>query len=98
MVDSDPSIPAGRLKNPNVTLITDIDIRDSGTGFLTKIREMGAERYGFALLLILASMIFIMATHDGKWSNVIFPEPSGLCAVRFNPGGPAEDGDSGHGR
>jgi len=38
---------------------------------LTKIREMGAERYGFALLLILASMIFIMATHDGKWSNVI---------------------------
>ena len=32
---------------------------------------MGAERYGFALLLILASMIFIMATHDGKWSNVI---------------------------
>ena len=38
---------------------------------MTKIREMGAERYGFALLLILASMIFIMATHDGKWSNVI---------------------------
>jgi 6-phosphogluconolactonase len=29
LVDSDPSIPAGRLKNPNVTLITDIDIRDS---------------------------------------------------------------------
>ena len=32
---------------------------------------MGAERYGFALVLILTSMVFIMATPDGKWSNVI---------------------------
>lgn len=32
---------------------------------------MGAERYGLALILILASMIFIMATPDGKWANVI---------------------------
>ncbi len=32
---------------------------------------MGAERYGFALILILASMVFVMATPDGKWSNVI---------------------------
>jgi len=38
---------------------------------LTKIRDMGAERYGFALILILASMVFIMATPDGKWANVI---------------------------
>ena len=32
---------------------------------------MGAERYGLALILILVSMIFIMATPDGKWANVI---------------------------
>lgn len=32
---------------------------------------MGAERYGLALILILASMVFIMATPDGKWANVI---------------------------
>jgi hypothetical protein len=38
---------------------------------LTKIRDMGAERYGLALILILASMVFIMATPDGKWANVI---------------------------
>ncbi len=38
---------------------------------MTPIRERGAERYGFALILILASMFFIMATPDGKWSNVI---------------------------
>lgn len=31
---------------------------------------MGAERYGLALILILASMVFIMATPDGKWANV----------------------------
>lgn len=38
---------------------------------MTRIREMGAERYGLALVLILASMIFIMATPDNKWANVI---------------------------
>ncbi|MBN8865931.1 MAG: two pore domain potassium channel family protein [Solirubrobacterales bacterium] len=32
---------------------------------------MGAERYGLALILILASMIFIMATEDGKWVDLI---------------------------
>jgi hypothetical protein len=32
---------------------------------------MGAQRYGLALILILASMIFIMATPDTKWANVI---------------------------
>lgn len=38
---------------------------------MTRVRERGAERYGLALILILASMIFIMATPDGKWANVI---------------------------
>ena len=38
---------------------------------MTRIRDMGAERYGLALILILASMVFIMATPDGKWANVI---------------------------
>lgn len=32
---------------------------------------MGAERYGLALILILASMVFIMATPDSKWVNVV---------------------------
>lgn len=38
---------------------------------MTQFREIGAERYGLALILILASMIFIMATPDGKWANVL---------------------------
>lgn len=38
---------------------------------MTRLREIGAERYGLALALILASMVFTMATPDGKWENVI---------------------------
>lgn len=36
---------------------------------MTRIRERGAERYGFALILILAAMIFIMAAPDEPWSR-----------------------------
>lgn len=32
---------------------------------------MGAERYGLALVLILASMVFIMASTDSKWAQVV---------------------------
>jgi len=32
---------------------------------------MGAERYGLALILILASMVFIMASSDSKWAEVV---------------------------
>ncbi|MCB0862882.1 MAG: two pore domain potassium channel family protein [Solirubrobacterales bacterium] len=38
---------------------------------MTQIREMGKERYGLALTLILASMVFIMASPDGRWAEVI---------------------------
>ena len=38
---------------------------------MNRVRDMGAERYGLALILILAAMVFIMATPDGKWANVI---------------------------
>ena len=38
---------------------------------MSRVRNIGAERYGLALILIFASMIFIMASSDGKWSNVI---------------------------
>jgi len=36
---------------------------------LTHVRERGKERYGLALILILASMVFIMATPDEEWSR-----------------------------
>lgn len=35
------------------------------------IGDIGAERYGLALILILASMVFVMATPDGSWPDVI---------------------------
>lgn len=38
---------------------------------MTHIREMGKERYGLALNLILASMIFIMAAPEGRWSSIV---------------------------
>lgn len=38
---------------------------------MTRIRERGKERYGFALALILASMLFVMAAPDGRWSEVM---------------------------
>jgi len=38
---------------------------------LTTIRERGKERYGLALTLILASMIFIMAAPDGAVAEVV---------------------------
>lgn len=36
---------------------------------MTRFRERGKERYGFALVLILAAMIFIMAAPDEPWSR-----------------------------
>lgn len=36
---------------------------------MTRLRERGKERYGFALILILAAMIFIMAAPDQPWSR-----------------------------
>ena len=36
---------------------------------MTRLRERGKERYGFALVLILAAMIFIMAAPDEPWSR-----------------------------
>lgn len=38
---------------------------------MTGVRQIGAERYGLALVLILASMVFIMATPDGTWIDVV---------------------------
>ena len=38
---------------------------------MTQIRRLGAERYGIALVLILASMVFIMAAPDGRWADLI---------------------------
>ena len=38
---------------------------------LTKLRERGKERYGLALTLILASMVFIMAAPEGGWVSVV---------------------------
>ncbi|MCB0859360.1 MAG: two pore domain potassium channel family protein [Solirubrobacterales bacterium] len=38
---------------------------------MTEIREIGKERYGLALTLILASMVFIMAAPKGRWADVI---------------------------
>jgi hypothetical protein len=37
---------------------------------LTKLRERGKERYGVALVLILSSMIFVMASPDEGWAEV----------------------------
>ena len=38
---------------------------------MTRLRERGKEQYGFALVLILAAMIFIMAAPDDDWSRVV---------------------------
>jgi hypothetical protein len=38
---------------------------------MTKLRERGKERYGLALTLILASMVFIMAAPEGGWVSVV---------------------------
>jgi len=38
---------------------------------LTRLIHTGEERYGLALVLILASMIFIMASSDGRWEVLI---------------------------
>lgn len=38
---------------------------------MTQIREMGKERYGAALTLLLASMVFIMAAPSGAWAEVL---------------------------
>jgi len=38
---------------------------------LSSIRDRGKERYGLALTLILASMIFIMAAPTGPWAQVV---------------------------
>lgn len=38
---------------------------------MSRIRDLGAKRYGPPLLLILLSMIFIMAAPAGKWAEVI---------------------------
>ncbi|HTU14284.1 MAG TPA: potassium channel family protein [Solirubrobacterales bacterium] len=35
------------------------------------LKQVGRERYGLALVLILASMIFIMAAPEGRWSLVM---------------------------
>lgn len=36
---------------------------------MTRLRELGRERYGLALTLILVSIVFIMATPDGSWAD-----------------------------
>lgn len=37
---------------------------------MTRVGQIGAERYGLALGLILASMVFMMAVPDGKWADL----------------------------
>jgi hypothetical protein len=38
---------------------------------LTRLREIGKEKYGWALALILLSMVFMMAAPSGKWADVV---------------------------
>lgn len=43
--------------------------------------ELGRERYGLALLLILASIVFIMAAGDGPWARVVATTLQALAVV-----------------
>lgn len=38
---------------------------------MTRLRDIGAERYGLALVLILISMVFMMAVPHGRWADMI---------------------------
>lgn len=38
---------------------------------MTRLRDIGAERYGLALVLILISMVFMMAVPHGRWADMV---------------------------
>ncbi|MBK5110803.1 MAG: two pore domain potassium channel family protein [Thermoleophilia bacterium] len=55
-----------------------------GSGRLAQVRRFLAvdqERYGLALLLILASIIFIMVAGEGAWARVVAIALQGLAVV-----------------